>query len=62
MRAKLVEYPGELVGDISRARDQDAFGNGVQMKRLVAGDAMLVARDIWAPAASRLSRSGYISR
>ena len=41
LAAELVEDAGELVGDVSAARDQDAPGNGVEMKRLIAGDAEL---------------------
>jgi hypothetical protein len=43
VRAELVEDAGELVGDIARARDQDAPGKRVEVEYFVAGDAMLCA-------------------
>ncbi len=40
--AEFVEDAGELVGDVARARNQDPLGHGIEMERLVAGDAQLM--------------------
>src|SRR5690606_34471031 len=39
---ELVEDAGEFVGDIAGTGDQDALRHGIEMERLVAGDAKLV--------------------
>ena len=44
LRAEFVEDPGKFIGDIARARDQDALGHRVEIEHLVRSDAVFVPR------------------